>query len=186
MKRKAGTDDKQRTISSFFASHAPKVTKPLGQQPAILRTQLQHAPAEPTHKSQPKRQKSSDISDVIIIDGSLEDRVNGQALPEPKAVDVAPAAVPLAYIPTSRNKARHHKAQHKLVGSADARSLEEPGPGQPHAVAGVSGAAGGSSSRRQQQPNYTPLEKQIVKLKEENPGVRVWGCFDSGISSSCS
>jgi hypothetical protein len=186
MKRKS--DDKQRTISSFFAS-APTSkpqSKPLAQQQqhGTPAAEAAAAVAGPPHS---KRHKPSDVLEVIDI-SDADDR--SAATAHAAAAPLTAAGRELLYsadthaappaIPDVRNRARHSKAQAKLVGAPGAASLAEPGaPAADAAVASEfpAGAGGSSSSRRQQQqqqqPKYTPLEQQVVALKAAHPGVSI-------------
>eukprot|EP00878_Enallax_costatus_P017881 GHUV01018792.1.p1 GENE.GHUV01018792.1~~GHUV01018792.1.p1 ORF type:complete len:226 (+),score=59.55 GHUV01018792.1:250-927(+) len=194
MKRKGGNDDKQRTISHFFKTSAANVSKPAAQPHKAAAPVQPHAEQTAALETPPKRQKLSQESDVVIIDEL--DHSNDQETAATSAADVTDAvratttAAQLAAIPANRSAARHNKAQRKLVGSISATSLAEPGPASTQAArAGTtvsSTVAGGASRRQQQQPTYTPLEKQVVKLKEANPGVscqeQLWQMYNRLLS----
>jgi hypothetical protein len=185
MKRKS--DDKQRTISSFFASAPtikPKSKPPAQQQQHGTPTVEAAAAAEgPPHSKRHKPSNDVEVIDISDADDRVPEAVHAAAAPHTTAGTAgreAPYranshAAPPA-IPDVRNGARHSKAQAKLVGAPGAASLAEPG--APSAAAAfaaeVPAGAGGSSSRRQQQqqqPKYTPLEQQVVALKAAHPGV---------------
>jgi hypothetical protein len=202
MKRKP--DDKQRTISSFFASapaNKPK-SKPLAQlqqhQQGATAAETSQAAAAPPHakRHKPSTHKDDELDVIEILDG---DDVAAQTAPEAAAASTARKAgtagatrkpcagncidisAPAA-IPDVRNHARHSKAQAKLVGAPGAASLAEPGAPAAAAAATAVPAGGSSSSRRQQQqqqPKYTPLEQQVVALKAAHPGVSLLLCMVS-------
>lgn len=179
MKRIVSNDDKQRTISHFFKTNAAKASKPAPQplKAAGVPAQL-HAAGPSPQDPVPKRQKLSQDSDVVIVDelGHANGHADAATLSAGAPNAGHASAAQQAFIPASRNTARHTKAQRKLVGSINATSLAEPGQAA-GAGSNIGSTAPGASNRRgQQQPNYTPLEKQIVKLKEENPGVSFRGC----------
>ncbi|KAF6259035.1 hypothetical protein COO60DRAFT_1051060 [Scenedesmus sp. NREL 46B-D3] len=187
MKRKS--DDKQRTISSFFAS-APgnkPTSKPLARQqqhgePATAAAAAAAATAAAAGPPHSKRHKPSNDAEVIEVNDA-DDQAPPAAppaaaphTPGSAAYQHADVRAPPA-VPDVRNRARHSKAQAKLVGDPGAASLAEPGArgaaGAP--VPAGAAAAGGGGSRRQQQLQqqlkYTPLEQQVVALKAAHPGV---------------
>lgn len=176
MSKRKAADDKQRTISSFFAAAtAPKAKSNTAQQVQKALAGKADATSEP----HAKRHKPSDQLEVIEIDDVDQEQEHHAAIEAPaqhtahavpnaagKNAELAPLDADTA-IPATRNHARHKKAQLKLVGAPGAASLAEPGPAG-HAGAA---AAAGSSRKHYQQPKYTPLEQQVVALKAANPGV---------------
>jgi hypothetical protein len=186
MKRKS--DDKQRTISSFFASaptSKPK-RKPLAQQQQHGTSAVQAAAAGPPHGKRHKPSNDVEVIDISDVDDKAPKTATALAAAAPQTAagtsgTEAPYradvhAPPPPAILGVRNRVRHSKAQAKLVGAPGAASLAEPGAPAAAAAVGseVPAGAGGSSRRQQQQqPKYTPLEQQVVALKAAHPGVSV-------------